>query len=71
MFSVVGETVLGPFDTSKAVRFDHASIYAARIVSHEGAWYMLGFRNEENGSFVGELTDPIKVKLAGSGLVSA
>jgi hypothetical protein len=31
----------------------------------------LGFRNEENGSFVGELTDPIKVKLAGSGLVTA
>ena len=71
MFSVVGESVLGPFDTSKAVRFDHPSIYAARIVSHEGAWHMLGFRNEENGSFVGELTDPIKVKLAGSGLVTA
>jgi beta-fructofuranosidase len=71
MFSVVGESVLGPFDTSKAVRFDHPSIYAARIVKHENAWYMIGFRNEENGSFVGELTDPIPVKIVGTGLVTA
>jgi beta-fructofuranosidase len=71
MFSVVGESVLGPFDTSKAVRFDHPSIYAARIVEHQGTWHMLGFRNEEQGEFVGELTDPIPVKLLGNGLVPA
>jgi beta-fructofuranosidase len=71
MFSVVGDSLLGPFDTSKAVRFDHPSIYAARIVNHDGAWYMLGFRNEEDGSFVGELTDPIPVRIEGTGLVTA
>jgi beta-fructofuranosidase len=71
MFSVVGDSVLGPFDTSKAVRFDHPSIYAARIVKHEGSWYMLGFRNEENGNFIGELTDPIPVRIEGQGLVPA
>jgi beta-fructofuranosidase len=71
MFSVVGESVLGPFDTTKAVRFDHDSIYAARIVQHSGSWHMLGFRNEENGQFVGELTDPIPVTITGMGLVPA
>jgi len=71
VFSVVGESALGPFDPRNAVRFDHESIYAARIVEHQGAWYMLGFRNEENGEFIGELTDPIPVKLEGNGLVPA
>lgn len=71
MFSVVGESLLGPFDTSKSVRFDHPSIYAARIVKHEGAWYMIGFRNHESGQFIGELTDPIPVRLVGNGLVPA
>jgi beta-fructofuranosidase len=71
MFSVVGDSLLGPFDPTKAVRFDHPSIYAARIVQHEGSWYMLGFRNEENGQFVGELTNPIPVKLQGNGIVPA
>jgi beta-fructofuranosidase len=71
MFSVVGESVLGPFDLSKSVRFDHPSIYAARIVKHQGRWNMIGFRNEESGQFVGELTDPIPVKVAGTGLVPA
>lgn len=69
MFSVVGESLLGPFDTTKAVRFDHPSIYAARLVEHEGSWHMLGFRNEESGRFVGELTDPIPVRIDGMGLV--
>lgn len=71
MFSVVGDSVLGPFDTTQAVRFDHPSIYAARIVLHEGSWQMLGFRNEEGGQFIGELTDPIPVKINGMGLVPA
>jgi beta-fructofuranosidase len=71
MFSVVGASKLGPFDMSKAVRFDHSSIYAARIVKHAGDWYMMGFRNIENGSFIGELADPVPVRLAGDGLVPA
>lgn len=71
MFSVVGESVLGPFDPNQAVRFDHPSIYAARIIKHLGSWHMMGFRNEEGGKFVGELTDPIPVKVEGMGLVPA
>ena len=71
MFSVVGESLLGPFDTTNAVRFEHPSIYAARIVKNAGSWHMLGFRNEEDGQFVGELSDPIPVKILGMGLVPA
>lgn len=71
MFSVVADSVLGPFDITKAVRFDHPSIYAARVVRHQGSWFMLGFLNEENGHFVGELTDPIPVRVSGNGLIPA
>jgi beta-fructofuranosidase len=71
MFSVIGESVFGPFDPRKAVRFDHESIYAARIVKHEGVWQMIGFRDHEDGKFIGELTDPIPVKIEGNGLVPA
>jgi beta-fructofuranosidase len=70
MFSVTAESVLGPFDLSQATRFPHESIYAARVVEHEGQWFMLGFRDLEDGKFVGELTDPIPVtSLPGHGLV--
>ncbi len=70
MFSVTGDSVLGPWDLSKATRFPHPSIYAARVVEHEGEWFMLGFRDLEDDKFVGELTDPIPVtSIPGVGLV--
>lgn len=70
MFSATGESMLGPFDMAHATRFDHDSIYAARTIQHEGAWFLMGFRNMENGQFIGELTDPIPVtSLPGVGLV--
>ena len=37
---------------------------------HDGRWNLIGFRDLEDGSFVGELTDPIPVtSVAGTGLV--
>jgi beta-fructofuranosidase len=70
MFSATGESILGPFDIENATKFPHPSIYAARLVQHNGEWFMLGFRDHENGEFVGELTDPIPVtSLPGIGLV--
>lgn len=69
MFSVTGETLLGPFDISQATRFPHPSIYAARVIEHQGQWFMIGFRDMEDGRFVGELTDPIPVTaIPGKGL---
>lgn len=61
MFSVTGPSIHGPFDIAQATRFDHPSIYAARVIQHDGQWFMVGFRDIENGAFVGELTDPIPV----------
>ncbi|WP_392544315.1 glycosyl hydrolase family 32 [Oryzobacter telluris] len=61
MFSVAGDGLLGPFDASAARRFPHESLYAARLVEHEGSWWLLGFRGTEDGRFVGALTDPIQV----------
>jgi beta-fructofuranosidase len=68
MFSVTGESVLGPFELRNAVRLPHPSLYAARAVKHQGKWFMLGFINEVDGDFVGELSDPIPLKVSGTGL---
>lgn len=73
MFSVSGESLLGPFDITKAVWFPHETIYAARVVKHEGQWYMLGFiGGPDQGldhNFGGYLSDPIPVKNDGKGLL--
>ncbi len=71
MFSVTGESKLGPFNIQDAVWFPHKSLYAARVVQHEGKWFMLGFINEVDGEFVGEICDPIEVKIVGKGLLPA
>lgn len=71
MFSVTGESVLGPFDLRNAVRLPHPSLYAARAIQHEGEWFMIGFINEVEGQFVGELSDPIPLRIQGHGLVIA
>jgi len=36
-----------------------------------GRWNILGFRNFENWTFIGEVVDPIPVVLDGRSLVSA
>lgn len=71
MFSVTGQSMLGPFDLRNAVRLAHPSLYAARAIQHEGNWYMIGFINEVEGKFIGELTDPIPLEIQGHGLVIA
>lgn len=68
MFSVIGKSLLGPFDPTSAVWFPHTSIYAARIVEHQGKWFMLGFENETHNGFGGRILDPIEVEVRGQGL---
>jgi beta-fructofuranosidase len=69
VFSVTGPSMSGPFDVAQARRFPHDSLYAARLVRHAGGWSLIGFRDVEDGGFVGELTDPIPVtSRAGLGL---
>jgi beta-fructofuranosidase len=46
------------------------ALYSGRLVQdRSGAWVMLAFHNvDEEGRFVGEITDPIPVAWDGSGL---
>jgi beta-fructofuranosidase len=70
VFSVTGPSTLGPFDIATATRFPTDSVYAGRLVQHNGSWGLIGFRNIENDEFVGEITDPTPVtSIPGVGLI--
>lgn len=71
MFSVSGDSLLGPFDPNQAVWFPHETLYAARAVQHEGQWYMIGFIHGPDHDFGGYLCDPIPIKNNGQGIVPA
>lgn len=61
---VPGEGLLGPWDFTRARPFEHPSLYAARLVPDAGSptgWSLLGFRDTEDGSFVGVIADPLPV----------
>lgn len=59
---VPGSSLVGPWDLSQATAFDHPSLYAARLVQQgPDRWALLGFRDTENGVFVGEIADPLPV----------
>ncbi len=59
---VAGESLTGPWDLDGATTFDHPSLYAARLVERRpGDWVLLGFRDTEDGAFVGEIADPLPV----------
>ena len=52
--------VLGPWDSDKARRIAHGSLYAARVVTDvDGRPRAVGFSNEVDGRFVGEILDPV------------
>ena len=62
VWSVPGATLLGPWDLADATPFDHPSLYAARLVEEApGRWGLLGFRDTEDGAFVGAIPDPFPV----------
>lgn len=72
MFSVSGDSALGPFNPADAVWFPDEKLYAARAVQHAGQWYMIGFiGGPDDESFGGYLCDPIPITHDGSGLVPA
>lgn len=73
VYAVPADDVLGPYDIELARPFAHRSLYAARLIEQQsGSWSLIGFRDIENGSFVGELTDPIAVRYDPTrGLVAA
>lgn len=62
VYSVATTPDLSDLDLSKAVCFDAPGLYAARLIrDFDGGWNLIGFWNEPDGTFVGELSDPIAV----------
>ncbi len=73
-WSVVGDSLTGPWDITKAVPFTpEPALFAAPLVQQrDGTWALVGFRNlEPEGIFAFEILDPIPVRLEGDGLVLA
>jgi beta-fructofuranosidase len=64
-----GESLLGPWPIEDAVALEHPSLYAGRLVQDAGGdWFVIGFRDIEDGGFVGEIVDPLPVARNGRGL---
>lgn len=61
-YSVVCNADLSGLDFNNAHPFEEQLVYAGRLVQGaDGEWNLLGFRNYEDGEFVGEICDPILV----------
>jgi beta-fructofuranosidase len=61
-YSVSVNADLTGIDFNRAKAFEENLVYAARLVQgRDGGWNLIGFVNEVNGEFVGELCDPIPV----------
>ncbi len=60
-YSVAVNADLSDIDFNKAKAFEDPLVYAARIIEGKDGWYLIGFVNEVNGEFVGELCDPVPV----------
>jgi beta-fructofuranosidase len=69
---VPGSTVTGPWDVAGRQPFAHPHLYAPRLVPDaDGSWSIIGFLDRVDGTFVGELTDPVPVRYdSGVGLVA-
>jgi beta-fructofuranosidase len=64
-----GESLLGPWSLEDAVALEHSSLYAGRLVQNgAGEWFVIGFRDMEAGSFVGEIIDPLPIARHGHGV---
>ncbi len=60
-YSVAVSADLSQIDFNKANAFSNPMVYAARIIKSNDGWHLIGFRNFEDGKFVGELCDAIPV----------
>jgi beta-fructofuranosidase len=66
-----GASLLGPWDVDEPTPLDHPSLYAANFVRDggcggSGGWSVLGFRDTEDGVFVGEIVDPLPLERHGN-----
>jgi len=67
--TVDADHLAGPYDVSGAYRITNEAFYSGRLVrDRTGAWMLLAFRHTaDDGSFVGELSDPMPVRWDGGG----
>lgn len=62
VYSLVVDEKLSDVDFSRAVLFDMPGLYASRLIQDKsGGWNLIGFWDKPQGTFVGELSDPIPV----------
>jgi beta-fructofuranosidase len=63
---VPGPSVTGPWDVSREAPCGRS--YAPRLVrDNTGAWQLIGFVDERDGEFAGELSDPILMRYTAVG----
>lgn len=72
VWAVPGPSVTGPWDLSLARPVPVPNLYAPRLVQDTGgSWHLMGFVEERDGRFAGELCDPIPVRYTAGGLTPA
>lgn len=61
-YSLVVDEKLEQIDFNNAKPFTDQIVYAGRLIQGpDNSWYLMGFINEVDGQFVGQLSDPIPV----------
>jgi beta-fructofuranosidase len=72
IWAINAEHVIGPYDVSRAYRITDETFYAGRLIQDRaGAWWLLAFHHTgKDGSFVGQLSDPMAVWWADDGRLS-
>jgi beta-fructofuranosidase len=69
VWSVRGESLLGPWDLTQAIVLDHPTLYAGQLIQDRvGRWWVLGFADLPNPYFSGELLDAVPVRVGRDGL---
>jgi beta-fructofuranosidase len=70
-WTVAGGRIADGWDVSAAVPFPHRTLYSGRLLrGPDGGLCLLGFRNLEDGVFVGEILDPVPVDWVGDRLIA-
>lgn len=60
IWAVAAESVVGPFDVSRAVMLTDDSLYSGRLLrNRQGEWVLLAFHAASETGFIGEISDPI------------
>ncbi|MCF1595204.1 glycosyl hydrolase family 32 [Streptomyces muensis] len=72
ILAVPGPSVTGPWDIAQARPVPVPNLYAARLVQDvDDSWHLIGFLEEREGRFAGELSDPVPVRYSAGTLTPA